>query len=145
MESRRPERATFLVVWKTREGVLQLVTAPLMGGFTLHGVTRKSVLDLARTRLNGRVSGSDSVEVVEKKFSMDELGAAVEEGRLVEAFVAGTAYFIRLVSHIHYRGKDLGVPTSKACEDLYASTVRSWLRDIMNWEESHEWSIVVQE
>lgn len=83
--------SNFFVVWETKEGVLQLVTAPLTDGIILDGVTRRSVLDLARTRLDGSIGGLVALEVEERKFNMAEVEEAVEEGRMIEAFVAGTA------------------------------------------------------
>lgn len=77
--------SNFFVVWRTREGKVQLVTAPLTGKIILDGVTRGSVLELARERLD------KEVEVVERTFTMREAEEAVEEGRLLEAFAAGTA------------------------------------------------------
>lgn len=130
--------SNFFVMWKTKEGVTQLVTAPLTEGIILDGVTRRSVLDLARApRLDG-------VEVVERKFTMVEVAEAVEQGRMMEAFVAGTAYFILSVSHIHYRGKDLDIPVP-ASEDAYASALKSRLKEIMYGKKHHEWGIIVKE
>ncbi|KAL9006418.1 MAG: hypothetical protein Q9188_000823 [Gyalolechia gomerana] len=83
--------SNFFVVWKTKEGVLQLVTVPLTDGIILDGVTRRSVLDLARTRLDGSIGGLVALEVEERKFNMAEVEEAVEEGRMIETFVAGTA------------------------------------------------------
>ena len=77
--------SNFFVVWRTRDGKIQLVTAPLGNKIILDGVTRASVLTLARERL------LDELEVVERKFTMYEIEEAFEEGRLVEAFAAGTA------------------------------------------------------
>lgn len=77
--------SNFFLVWKTREGRTQLVTAPLGDQIILPGVTRRSVLELARERIG------EGLEVVERKFVMREVEEAVEEGRLVEAFAAGTA------------------------------------------------------
>lgn len=77
--------SNFFLVWKTRERRTELVTAPLGDQIILPGVTRRSVLELARERLG------EGLEVVERKFVMREVEEAVEEGRLVEAFAAGTA------------------------------------------------------
>lgn len=76
--------STFFVVWRTGEGKLQLVTPPLNDKIILDGVTRRSVLELARERLGGEL------EVVERKYTMSEVENAVKEGRLLEAFAAGT-------------------------------------------------------
>lgn len=83
--------SNFFVVWRNKEGVTQLVTAPLADGIILDGVTRRSVLELARHRLRRPLRGLDALEVVERKFSMDEVQEAVEGGRVLEAFAAGTA------------------------------------------------------
>lgn len=83
--------SNFFVVWKTREGAMQLVTAPLGDKVILDGVTRRSVLDLTAERLNTQGGELYPLEIVERKFTMTELQDAKEERRLIEAFVAGTA------------------------------------------------------
>ena len=83
--------SNFFVVWRTREGALQLVTAPLDDKIILDGVTRRSVLDLAKDRLSATWEDLEGVEIVERKFTMGEVEVAIEEGRLIEAFAAGTA------------------------------------------------------
>ena len=87
--------SNFFIVWKTKEGRLELVTAPLDSKIILNGITRRSVLELARERL---VDGSnflseelESVSVLERVYTMIEVEEAWKEGRLVEAFVSGTA------------------------------------------------------
>ena len=77
--------SNFFVVWRSREGQLQLVTAPLGDKVILEGITRRSVLELARKRLG------EELECVERKFTMNDMVLAIEEGRLIEAFSAGTA------------------------------------------------------
>ena len=77
--------SNFFVLWRTRGGKLQLLTAPLDDKIILDGVTRRSILQLARERL-----GRD-VEIVERRYNMSEVKDAAEEGRLLEAFTAGTA------------------------------------------------------
>lgn len=62
-----------------------MVTAPLGEKVILDGVTRRSVLELVRGRLGGEVL------VVEREFGMGEVEVAVGEGRVLEAFVCGTA------------------------------------------------------
>ena len=83
--------SNFFVVWKTKEGKTQLVTAPLDGKIILDGVTRRSILQLAKERLVDGKSGLDPIEIVERNFTMDEVVEVVKEGRMVEAFAAGTA------------------------------------------------------
>ena len=86
--------SNFFVVWKSKEiGRLELVTAPLDEKIILPGVTRRSVLDLAISRLSkiGNKSNVDHLDVVERTYSMFEIAEAAHDGRLVEAFVSGTA------------------------------------------------------
>lgn len=90
--------SNFFVMMKSREGKTQLITAPLGDKIILDGVTRRSILELARERLSDGQSGLDPVEIVEKHFTMEDIVEAVSEGRIIEAFAAGTA-----VSSIHNR------------------------------------------
>jgi len=50
------------------------------------------------------------LEVVERTYTMLEVEEAWKEGRLVEAFVFGTAYFITPVSAINFREQELEIP-----------------------------------
>ncbi|KAJ5732950.1 hypothetical protein N7533_013397 [Penicillium manginii] len=77
--------SNFFVVWKRKDGKKELITAPLDDQLILDGVTRRSCLDLAKDRLE------DEIEVTERKFTIGEIQEAVSEGRLLEAFAAGTA------------------------------------------------------
>jgi branched-chain amino acid aminotransferase len=137
--------SNFFVVWKTKEGALQLVTAPLGDKIILDGVTRRSVLELARTKLATGEAGLEKLEVVERKFTISELEEAEKEGRLVEAFGAGTAFFIAPVGVIHYRGKDLKIPMEYGKGGKYTFTIKTWLKDIMWGNQEHEWGYVVEE
>jgi branched-chain amino acid aminotransferase len=89
--------SNFFVVWRSREGKLQLVTAPLGDKVILDGVTRRSILQLVRERFAASSSGLEAVEVVERQFTMEDVSDAINDGRMVESFVAGTA-----VSHTCY-------------------------------------------
>lgn len=84
--------SNFFVIWKNKDtGRVELVTAPLDDKVILDGVTRRSVLELAKDRLavsNGEIQGLD---VVERKYTMMDLIDAAKEDRLLEAFAAGTA------------------------------------------------------
>jgi len=77
--------SNFFVVMRNKEtGEEELITAPLEDKVILPGVTRRSVIELVRERLG-------NVKVVERTFGMGELVSAWEDGRIVEAFVSGTA------------------------------------------------------
>lgn len=90
--------SNFFVVWRSREGRVQLVTAPLGDKIILDGVTRRSILQLARERLTGSKAPLEPVEIVERRFTMDDIVDAVEEGRMIEAFAAGTAVSLTYIS-----------------------------------------------
>lgn len=137
--------SNFFVVWRTKEGKLQLVTAPLEERIILEGVTRASILELAKSRLAQSVDGLESLEVVEQRFTMADVVSAQQDGRLVEAFAAGTAFFVAPVGLIHFRSKDLDVPMADGETGAYARLIKSWLVNIMYGKEDHEWGIVVKE
>jgi len=75
----------FVLIRNPDTGRVELITPPLDDKIILEGITRQSVLDLARSRL------SDQIDVVEAKFTMGDLQVAWKERRLLETFVSGTA------------------------------------------------------
>ena len=77
-----------------------LITPALTGETILAGITRDSVIQLAR---------SWNIKVEERKISIDELYAANDRGDLKEMFVAGTAATIAKIELVHYNGKDLSL------------------------------------
>jgi branched-chain amino acid aminotransferase len=130
--------SNLFVLWKTKDGKLQLVTAPLDDGVILEGVTRNSVISLVQERL-------PEIELVERKYTMHEMVEAHEEGRLIEAFGSGTAFFIAPVADIHFRGKNVDLPLARGVEAKYAMMIKGWLKDIMYGREGHEWGHVIKE
>lgn len=50
------------------------------------------------------------VQVSERKITMAELEKAVNDGRVYEAFGAGTAAIISPINRIGYEGRDLPIP-----------------------------------
>ncbi|MBW2621395.1 MAG: branched-chain amino acid aminotransferase [Deltaproteobacteria bacterium] len=73
----------------------ELVTPPLAGSI-LGGITRLTVLDLAR-KWGGR-------EVVERPITIDEVMTKAKSGELKEVFSSGTAVVISPVGEISYDG-----------------------------------------
>ncbi|KAG8168567.1 hypothetical protein KVR01_001316 [Diaporthe batatas] len=132
--------SNFFVVWRSKEtGRTQLVTAPLDDKLILDGVTRRSILQLARERLG------DEVEVVERKYTIDEVLEAASEGRMIESFAAGTAFFVCPVSLVHHRGKDISFGMGGGEGGRYTQTIKKWMKDIMYGGEDHAWGVVVRE
>ncbi|KAF2771252.1 branched-chain amino acid aminotransferase II [Teratosphaeria nubilosa] len=115
----------------------QLVTPSLDDGLILPGVTRDSLLKLARDRLHDAVirTSGISVEVVERNVSMGELIAAHEEDKIVEAFVSGTALGVTPVGSIRSDGRDLQVNFEPVDGVLCSALLRGWLLGIMNGSE----------
>lgn len=81
----------------------ELITPPL-GGSILGGITRDSVIELAR---------SWGVTVVEKQIAIDEVLAAIEDGSLQEAFGSGTAAVIAPIGELCYQKKEYVVADGK--------------------------------
>lgn len=133
--------SNFFIVWKNKDtGRTELVTAPLDDKLILDGVTRRSVLELARERLEGEIN------VVERRYTISEVMEAYDEGRLVEAFAAGTAYFVCPVSLIHHKGKDVVFGMGDDGKGgVYTHTIKGWLKDIMYGNVEHPWGVVVEE
>ena len=94
----------FFILNKTT-GRPELITAPLDRGDILPGVTRDSILYLAR-------EWGDDMDVSERSLTMAELTEAAGDGRLLEAFGAGTAAVVSPISCIRYKGKDIEIPAT---------------------------------
>ncbi|KAL2204366.1 branched-chain amino acid aminotransferase II [Sarocladium strictum] len=132
--------SNFFVVWKRKDGKKELITAPLDDKLILDGVTRASCLDLARSRLAGEV------EVTERKYTIAELVEADAEGRILESFAAGTAYFVCPISQIHHRGQNIDIPMgAEGAPGEITSKIKGWVGDIMYGREQHEWGVVIPE
>jgi branched-chain amino acid aminotransferase len=129
----------FAVIKDKQTGQKELVTAPI-DGTILEGVTRDSVLALARERLV-----PEGWKVSERKYTMSELYEASQEGRLVEAFGAGTAAIVSPIRTIAWKGKhvDCGLKESEESGET-ALRVKEWIEAIQYGEEEHEWSVKVE-
>ena len=204
--------------WENEDGEKELVTAPLDDGTILPGVTRDSILELARgwgefkvctMELPSRLGILDLclgalsfrffrlvptpplrcqhhtptvpaptlpaqppaaephsaphsmpcappytlanplwlAQVSERKYTMPELAKAIEEGRVIECFGAGTAAVVSPIEHIGYMGKGYDVPLDPNRPDHPAGvlTQRVWdsIVGIQYGEVEHEWSVKI--
>lgn len=95
----------------------ELITPPLSGSI-LPGITRDSVITLARHL--GR-------KVTERPIPIDEVIQASQNGVLKEAFASGTAAIISPVGQIYFRGKEYLIndgQTGELSEKLYYEILR---------------------
>ncbi|KAL4768058.1 aminotransferase [Aspergillus nidulans var. acristatus] len=126
------------VVWVSPStGKKELVTPPL-DGTILPGVTRMSILELARERLGGEGSG---MEVVERRITMRELAAASKEGRLLEVFGAGTAVVVSPVRSIRWGDQSISCGLRDGEEAGPVSLqMKTWLEEVQYGLVEHPWS-----
>ncbi|MCX6297082.1 MAG: branched-chain amino acid aminotransferase [Bacteroidetes bacterium] len=106
-----------------------LITPPL-GDTILAGITRDSVLTLARDW---------KVKVQERKISIDEVLDAHKNGTLEDAFGTGTAATIAQIAQIGFEGKDYVLPpvegrifSNRVAQEL-ENIRKGKVADIHNW------------
>jgi len=123
--------------WTTPEGKQELVTAAL-DGTILPGITRNSILQLCREW---------GIEVNERAYNLKEVMAACDEGRMIEAFGAGTAAIVSPVNGFTYIDKaydiplDVKDPTAKA--GPLTQKIMDTIMGIQYGRIPHKWSVVV--
>jgi branched-chain amino acid aminotransferase len=128
----------FVAIADKETGQKELITAPL-DGTILEGVTRDSVLQLARERLV-----PEGWKISERKLTMKDLAEASREGRLIEAFGAGTAAIVSPVRAISWKGQlvDCGLKEHEESGEL-ALRIKEWMEAIQYGDIEHEWSVKV--
>lgn len=126
----------FVVIKDKGTGQKELVTAPL-DGTILEGVTRDCVLSLARERLI-----PEGWKVSERKYTMFDLWEAAQEGRLLEAFGAGTAAVVSPVRSIGWKGNlvSCGLADGEESGEV-ARKMKNWIEARQYGEEEHAWSL----
>mmetsp|Transcript_1013 Transcript_1013/g.1339 ORF Transcript_1013/g.1339 Transcript_1013/m.1339 type:complete len:399 (+) Transcript_1013:2-1198(+) len=127
--------------WKNKDtGKPELVTAAL-DGTILPGVTRDSILSLVREW--------GEFDVVERKYTLHEVMDAVNEGRMIEAFGAGTAAIVSPVNGFSYLGKEYAIPLDASDPSATAGKLTMRLADtimgIQYGKIESDWSVVVPE
>ena len=112
----------------------KIITAPTNTGTILKGITRNSVIQLAK----------DWDESLEERFlSVSELKSALEAGQVDEAFGTGTAATIAHIYKIHLDGKDYILPEKPA--DAFSHRVLAALDGIKygTVADPHDWIIKI--
>ena len=118
------------------DGEKELITPPLTNDLILPGITRNSILALAREWNQFKVS--------EKKFCMNEVCQLLSENRLLEIFGAGTACVVSPVSYIEYVGQPLHIPTMEHSNPVYKMFLKH-LSDIQyGIIPDHPWVIPIE-
>jgi branched-chain amino acid aminotransferase len=122
-------------LWKTKEGKMQIITAPL-DGTILPGIVRKSVLELAREW--------NDFEVVEDYYSISDLGKAVDEGRVIEIFGTGTGAVVCPVAGFEWNDKYYSIaPKNQPLKTDFSRKVLTALEKIHYGEIAHPWAVEV--
>jgi len=100
------------VLWKNEQGELELVTPPLSDGLILPGVTRDSLIDIAKSW--------NEFKVTERYPTMEDIKRGIKEKRVLQIFGAGTACVVSPVGRILYKNKktheyeELLIPTMES-------------------------------
>jgi len=117
--------------WINEDGVEELIT-PSLNGLILPGITRKSLLELARDW--------DEFQVTEKAFTIQQLAKGVKEGRVKEIFGAGTACVVCPVDKILWNDEFITVENNGF---PLAGRFYKELTDIQYGRKEHNWSYLV--
>ena len=90
------------------------VVTPALVGSILPGITRKSIIEILKDA---------GIPVEERRLSVDELVAAMQDGSLEEAWGCGTAAVVSPIGEIAYDGKKYSINEGKIGE------LTQWLYD----------------
>jgi branched-chain amino acid aminotransferase len=122
----------FMMMWKNAKGERELITPPL-DGTILPGVTRDSILSLARKW--------GEFKVTEGNFTLTEVAQALQEKRVEEMFGCGTGAIVTSVDCLDVDdGRKFTVPVP---EKGIAVRALNELSDIQYGRTDSPWSVVV--
>ena len=108
----------------------ELITPSLQKNTVLAGVTRDTVLTLAREW---------GMKVSERNISIEEVADAHAKGKVQEVFGTGTAAVISPVGLLHYKGKDMVFndmkigPVAQKFYDTITGIQYGEIEDTRNW------------
>ena len=119
------ESGTMNIMFRIKDA---LVT-PMLGDSILAGITRKSILSLAK---------ENNIEVEERRVSVEEILEAQQNGSLKEAFGVGTAVTINSINSITFRDKKF---TIAPLSNSYAQLLKENLQGIQygKLKDEHQW------
>ncbi len=112
----------------------KLVT-PFVSETTLDGITRKSIVTIAKHW---------GMEVEERKISVKEVIEALKDDSMEAAFGAGTAVVISPFASIGYEGVDYDLP--EVTEDSFVARVKNFITDIRTGkaEDIFGWTLKIK-
>ncbi|CAL8318754.1 unnamed protein product [Lota lota] len=121
--------------WTNENGVEELATPPL-DGLILPGITRQSILELAREW--------GVCEVTERPLTMATLLRGLEDGRVREMFGCGTACLLCPVGRVHYQGENFQIPCQESkSTGLLSTRLLMKLKDIQYGRIASDWTVLV--
>lgn len=104
------------------------------GDTILHGVTRRTIMELAERW---------GYKTEQRKVSVEELIEGIKSGTVSDAFAAGTAATVTQISRIGYEGTDYNLPPVEGRE--FSNKVLAYLNDLRygKIEDPFGWNFVV--
>ncbi|KAJ4467233.1 aminotransferase [Lentinula aciculospora] len=140
------------IVLSREDGDIDLITPPL-DGTILPGVTRDSVLAIAKAHTSGNLTlpgipSTQSVHPYEQTFTIADMDQWFAEGRLQELFVVGTAVVVAHVGRVGFQddmkkpARDLVLPSHEGRMGPVSRAVRQMIIDIQQGKvEWDGWSV----
>ncbi len=112
----------------------ELIT-PVLTGSILHGVTRRSILELARHR---------GLKTEERRISIDDWRQGVADGTIREVFACGTAAVINPLAEL--RAPEFSIPAAPDTPGPVTMSLRKELTDIQfgRAEDPFGWVVVLK-
>jgi branched-chain amino acid aminotransferase len=123
----------FIAIRSAETGQKELITPPL-DGMILGGVTRDSILMLAREKF-----APMGWLISERQLTMAQLAGAVDRGDLLEVFGTGTAAVVTSIHTISWRYRRLNLMNEAREEGEVASSMRRWIEARQYGDEEHHW------
>lgn len=105
------------------------------GDTILHGVTRRTIMELAEKW---------GYQAEQRKVSVQELIDGIKAGEVTEAFAAGTAATITHIDRIGFEGQDYSLPPVDGRE--FSNKVLGYLNDLRygKTEDPFGWNLIVK-
>lgn len=120
------------VIFRNADGKKELCTPPL-DGTILEGITRLSLLELARDRLD-----KSEWIVSEREIKLTEIFDRSKKGELLEVFGCGTAAVVTPVKEINYHDEPVLIPfpEGRQCGE-FTELAYKWITDIQYGLDDH--------